>query len=74
MKMMCEVLGPTSEYETEPVNSYSFDKSSQKLTLPIKAPWRNASLKDFLRKVDNGIYCLHIMFAFSIFVIYITFA
>ena len=53
---MYEILGPASAYETEPVNSYYVDKTTQKLTLPISAPWRNVSIKDFLKKVDDGMY------------------
>jgi len=54
VREMYEILGPASAYETEPVNSYYVDKTTQKLTLPISAPWRNVSIKDFLKKVDDG--------------------
>ena len=56
MRELYEVLGPTSAYEKESVNNYDFDKTTQKLTLPISAPWRNVSIKDFLKRVDDGMH------------------
>ena len=54
IKTMNETIGSESEYEKEPVNSYSFDKTTQKPSLPISVPWRHASLKDFLKNHDKG--------------------
>ena len=53
-KMMYEVLGPSSDYEKEKVNSYTFVPGSEKINMPINGPWRHKSIKDFLKHFDEG--------------------
>eukprot|EP00112_Aurelia_sp_Birch-Aquarium-sp1_P019847 Seg5.3 transcript_id=Seg5.3/GoldUCD/mRNA.D3Y31 product="Crystallin J1C" protein_id=Seg5.3/GoldUCD/D3Y31 len=53
-KTMYEVLGPSSDYEKEKVNSYKFVPGSEKINMPITGPWRHKSIKDFLKHFDEG--------------------
>ncbi|KAL4635907.1 crystallin J1A-like [Arapaima gigas] len=46
-------FGPGSEYDT-PVNDPYRDKGGPRPQLPIKGPWRHASLKNFLKNMDAG--------------------
>ncbi|KAK5602981.1 hypothetical protein CRENBAI_017292 [Crenichthys baileyi] len=46
-------FGPGSEYDT-PVNDPYRDRSGPRPQLPIEGPWRQASLKSFLKNVDAG--------------------
>lgn len=45
-------FGPGSEYDT-PVNDPYRDKGAPRPQLPIEGPWRQASLKSFIRNVDS---------------------
>uniref|UniRef100_A0A8C2EFL2 Selenoprotein J n=1 Tax=Cyprinus carpio TaxID=7962 RepID=A0A8C2EFL2_CYPCA len=44
-------FGPGSEYDT-PVNDPYRDKGAPRPQLPIEGPWRQASLKSFIKNVD----------------------
>uniref|UniRef100_A0A087YDP8 Selenoprotein J n=1 Tax=Poecilia formosa TaxID=48698 RepID=A0A087YDP8_POEFO len=46
-------FGPGSEYDT-PVNDPYRDRNGPRPQLPIEGPWRQASLKSFLKNVDAG--------------------
>ncbi|TRY93708.1 hypothetical protein DNTS_029411 [Danionella cerebrum] len=46
-------FGPGSEYDT-PVNDPYRDKGAPRPQLPIEGPWRQSSLKSFIRNVDAG--------------------
>uniref|UniRef100_A0A8B9JR29 Selenoprotein J n=1 Tax=Astyanax mexicanus TaxID=7994 RepID=A0A8B9JR29_ASTMX len=46
-------FGPGSEYDS-PVNDPYRDKGAPRPQLPIEGPWRQASLKSFIRNVDSG--------------------
>uniref|UniRef100_A0A3Q1BEE8 Selenoprotein J n=1 Tax=Amphiprion ocellaris TaxID=80972 RepID=A0A3Q1BEE8_AMPOC len=46
-------FGPGSEYDT-PVNDPYRDRSGPRPQLPIDGPWRQGSLKGFLKNVDAG--------------------
>ncbi|KAK9979586.1 hypothetical protein ABG768_013008 [Culter alburnus] len=46
-------FGPGSEYDT-PVNDPYRDKGAPRPQLPIEGPWRQASLKSFIKNVDAG--------------------
>ncbi|KAJ8278019.1 hypothetical protein GJAV_G00082890 [Gymnothorax javanicus] len=46
-------FGPGSEYDT-PVNDPYRDRGGPKVQLPIEGPWRQASLKSFLKNMDAG--------------------
>uniref|UniRef100_A0A1A8AYA4 Selenoprotein J n=2 Tax=Nothobranchius furzeri TaxID=105023 RepID=A0A1A8AYA4_NOTFU len=46
-------FGPGSEYDT-PVNDPYRDRGGPRPQLPIEGPWRQASLKSFLKNVDAG--------------------
>ncbi|KAI4809905.1 hypothetical protein KUCAC02_018760 [Chaenocephalus aceratus] len=46
-------FGPGSEYDT-PVNDPYRDRAGPRPQLPIEGPWRQGSLKGFLKNVDAG--------------------
>ncbi|KAI7809917.1 selenoprotein J [Triplophysa rosa] len=46
-------FGPGSEYDT-PLNDPYRDKGAPRPQLPIEGPWRQASLKSFIKNVDAG--------------------
>ncbi|KAL7850860.1 hypothetical protein AOLI_G00212160 [Acnodon oligacanthus] len=52
-RRMYKFFGPGSEYDT-PVNDPYRDKGAPRPQLPIEGPWRQASLKSFIRNVDSG--------------------
>lgn len=50
-------FGPESSYDDPENSRYTVgkeDKINVKPTLPIKQPWRHASIKDFLKNMDAG--------------------
>ncbi|KAL6468390.1 hypothetical protein MHYP_G00240670 [Metynnis hypsauchen] len=52
-RRMYKFFGPGSEYDT-PVNDPYRDEGAPRPQLPIEGPWRQASLKSFIRNVDSG--------------------
>uniref|UniRef100_A0A1A8PU46 Selenoprotein J n=1 Tax=Nothobranchius rachovii TaxID=451742 RepID=A0A1A8PU46_9TELE len=52
-KRFYEFFGPGTAYDL-PLNDPYRKKGGPKATLPIDGPWRNASLKAFIRNVDAG--------------------
>uniref|UniRef100_A0A3Q1J3R8 Selenoprotein J n=1 Tax=Anabas testudineus TaxID=64144 RepID=A0A3Q1J3R8_ANATE len=52
-KRTLKFFGPGSEYDT-PVNDPYRERGGPRPQLPIEGPWRQASLKSFLKNVDAG--------------------
>ena len=65
-KLMYEVLGPSSDYEKEKVNSYKFIPGSEKINMPINGPWRHKSIKDFLKHFDEGKFEVGILISLKV--------
>lgn len=53
VKKTYKQFGPGSEYDSSEVDAYKWKGTPQK-NYPVKNPWRHFSIKDFLRKVEEG--------------------
>uniref|UniRef100_A0A3B3C064 Selenoprotein J n=1 Tax=Oryzias melastigma TaxID=30732 RepID=A0A3B3C064_ORYME len=52
-KRTMKFFGPGSEYDT-PINDPYRDKTGPRPQLPIEGPWRQSSLKSFIKNMDAG--------------------
>ncbi|KAK3087979.1 hypothetical protein FSP39_013035 [Pinctada imbricata] len=53
-KRTFEMFGPDSDYEDKTNAVYKDKSDAEKKTYPIDAPWRNASIKNFIKQYQAG--------------------